>query len=654
MCIFIFCRALFPCGDTMVGIIDDREDVWNYAPNLIHVKPYRFFQGTADINAPPGLTKSENDDIPVSHKCIHQNNDESKTTISVSGGDDDDSSKERTKSDEESGEQESANSEQKSTKANVLQSESVIRECENLEGETSEQPCVDAEEKSACDGGEENLTSDDALEGEAKKESGEAKSEATKATSLVSLSPPLKTMDKDLCITNDEATMDDGGDDFNSHQSANEPETGIEQCEKTDAETKAPDDYRDDNSSNDKEKKEDVSENVKKNESEQVVNENGEVEWEDTDDYLLHLEEILKRVHTAYYDMYDQSNKNDSKQLPDLKNIIPYVKKKVLKGINIVFSGMFPLNMPMEKSKAFTVAKALGANVQNDIVTDDQNATTHLVAAKPGTGKHRTALKTKGLKVVNGDWLWSCHERWEMVDEGLYPLGDVDNSATLKSNSKSGKRKRSTIAFVADEKNNANDKEKSGDYEGGLVSTNKSSMQPPQKRLKDSHVPSSSTFDGASGDEKFIGSYNPLYSFSDEDIEFMDKEVDEIMAEDEGNVSDESDVERDSRLRKGVLGDASSSDSDSDSLSGDFPRGWKLRRKSFSPNQNDHGSDRGNKTDDEVHDDDSESELEKYQKTLEAFSPKHSASESDSDNASIGSVDDAFAEAVEKEFLSSL
>ena len=46
----------------MVCIIDDREDVWDYASNLIHVKPYHFFQHTGDIHAPPGLTKCENDE----------------------------------------------------------------------------------------------------------------------------------------------------------------------------------------------------------------------------------------------------------------------------------------------------------------------------------------------------------------------------------------------------------------------------------------------------------------------------------------------------------------------------------------------------------------------------------------------------------------
>ena len=54
---FFFGSSLFPCGDHMVCIIDDREDVWNYAPNLVHVKPYIFFKNTGDINAPPGSAK---------------------------------------------------------------------------------------------------------------------------------------------------------------------------------------------------------------------------------------------------------------------------------------------------------------------------------------------------------------------------------------------------------------------------------------------------------------------------------------------------------------------------------------------------------------------------------------------------------------------
>ncbi len=46
----------------MVCIIDDREDVWNFAPNLVTVKPYRFFTGTGDINDP--FANKESDEGP--------------------------------------------------------------------------------------------------------------------------------------------------------------------------------------------------------------------------------------------------------------------------------------------------------------------------------------------------------------------------------------------------------------------------------------------------------------------------------------------------------------------------------------------------------------------------------------------------------------
>lgn len=54
--------SLFPCGDNMVVIIDDRTDVWNFAPNVVQVLPYHYFRHTGDINAPKGLQKNESDD----------------------------------------------------------------------------------------------------------------------------------------------------------------------------------------------------------------------------------------------------------------------------------------------------------------------------------------------------------------------------------------------------------------------------------------------------------------------------------------------------------------------------------------------------------------------------------------------------------------
>lgn len=53
---------------------------------------------------------------------------------------------------------------------------------------------------------------------------------------------------------------------------------------------------------------------------------------------------------------------------------------------------------------------------------DLTDQTTHLVAIRPGTVKVNTAKKGGKVKIVNPDWLWTCAERWEHVDERLYPL----------------------------------------------------------------------------------------------------------------------------------------------------------------------------------------------------------------------------------------
>ncbi|OAD04700.1 hypothetical protein MUCCIDRAFT_130883, partial [Mucor lusitanicus CBS 277.49] len=44
---------LFPADQSKVVVLDDRADVWDYSPNLIQIKPYEYFAGVGDINAPP-------------------------------------------------------------------------------------------------------------------------------------------------------------------------------------------------------------------------------------------------------------------------------------------------------------------------------------------------------------------------------------------------------------------------------------------------------------------------------------------------------------------------------------------------------------------------------------------------------------------------
>ncbi|XP_059160742.1 RNA polymerase II subunit A C-terminal domain phosphatase-like [Physella acuta] len=620
-------KALFPCGDKMVGIIDDREDVWNFAPNLIHVKPYRFFQGTADINAPPGLTKSEHDNEPLAHKIVDHSEEYKKECLAKM---DSKKTSEDTKKEEGSGKDDDPVFKEDATPAEAEVVGNVDKTSEDSSGQVEDSCLTNKGDTS------EQSVSSDLMEVEG---SGDG---------VVTLDQ--KPGQGTKCEDN---VVGDVGDNNCSNDETDKKESCISIEEKKDSGSDVGSVHVEKTGSENE--KDDAG-------KKEVSKDDEELEWDDEDDYLLHLEEILTRVHKAYYELYEQSQGKGSDELPDLKNIIPYVRKKVLKGANIVFSGMFPLNMPAEQSRAFIVAKALGANVQMDIVPKSSKngtgeATTHLVAAKAGTGKHKTALKTKGVHVVSGDWLWACNERWEWVEESLYPLVSKDSKTSPSPDpsflEKKNSRKRKLKGDDEEEEEKVNDADVKGNGDSSSKKCKVSDTESPESTAEvesTGEVESVATTSGDTKDTAFASSFNPLYSFSDEDIEFMDKEVDEIMGEDEDS-SDESDEEREVRLREKVLGKSAESDSDSDSLSGDFPRGWKLRRKSFSPEKKEEAEE-GEKRTDAEDDDETENELERYQKNMAAFvQPEDSQSDSSRCSDSIGSVDDEIAEAVEKEFL---
>lgn len=277
----------------MVVIIDDREDVWNFAPNLIHVRPYHFFQHTGDINAPPGLAKREKDEKEGFDFATMKN----KEPDSKDDAPSDSQVPEASESTEGGAEKESP-SETQNDVVNDVPSE------ENTRNESTPNDQID--EKSDVSKSESNET--------------EVKA-ASEGTS--DLTEEAKAGEK-----NDDST-DDG--------SLEKPK----------------------------------------------------IHLNDTDDYLLYLQEILKTVHHAYYEMYD-NNKRSGKDnpIPDMKKVLPYVRRKVLENVRAVFSGLIPVKAKLENTRPFLVAKSLGAVVEDKVTAK----TTHLVAAKPGTSKVRVLI----------------------------------------------------------------------------------------------------------------------------------------------------------------------------------------------------------------------------------------------------------------------
>lgn len=103
------------------------------------------------------------------------------------------------------------------------------------------------------------------------------------------------------------------------------------------------------------------------------------------------------------------------------------MRSQVLKNKHLVFSGLVPKHMKLEQMKAYLVAKSLGANITQNISRE----TTHLVAVVAGTQKYNLARERRNIKIVSPDWLWSCAERWECVDEAVFPL-DPKKPSTMR------------------------------------------------------------------------------------------------------------------------------------------------------------------------------------------------------------------------------
>ena len=60
------------------------------------------------------------------------------------------------------------------------------------------------------------------------------------------------------------------------------------------------------------------------------------IKWGDSDDYLIPLQPILRKIHSAYYEAYDRQNS----MIPHAKTIVPHVRRKTLQRVNILFTGV--------------------------------------------------------------------------------------------------------------------------------------------------------------------------------------------------------------------------------------------------------------------------------------------------------------------------
>ncbi|KAH8269585.1 hypothetical protein KR018_009568 [Drosophila ironensis] len=566
-------KALFPNGDSMVCIIDDREDVWNMASNLIQVKPYHFFQHTGDINAPPGLSKHELDGNGVDFKEIADKKEEEKDKPESSGEDKSEDSDKTDKTVSSTNKVEEGNEES----VDVLETDSSNEPTEKPNGKTATEEIVAIEDSSSA-------------------ETPEAQ----------------KPSEGDEMVVIDEPNSDNSKDSTK----VEEPKSGAEEeptaTEALSMEASSMEASSTEASSEEKEPVKDVP-STSKDIPNIPVTDDGQkqVDIEDPDDYLLYLEVILRNIHKRFYAIYDETM-----EIPDLKIIVPKIRCEVLRGQNLVFSGLVPTQMKMEQSRAYFIAKSLGAEVQPNI----GKGITHLVAVNAGTYKVNAAKKESNIKVVNANWLWTCAERWEHVEEKLFPL---DRKVRNKG--------RQPPAHCHSPEHVVNYSERSE------ISPSSSKQQEEQ-----------------SGN--FRETLNPLLVFTNADIESMNKDYDNFFesdsSSDDGPVNFENPPMDKKLLKRKREDDNSNRAHDFFTRSDEVMIGGPLR---FDKNLSEEGDDKDeDKDEDGEEEDDDEMPSAKFRRGEDLPSDLEFGSDSNSDNNPEDEDDgewNMMGAALEREFL---
>ncbi|NXU50085.1 CTDP1 phosphatase, partial [Turnix velox] len=613
-------RDLFPCGDSMVCIIDDREDVWKFAPNLITVKKYVYFQGIGDINAPPGSRE-----IQMKKKVNHSTKPEALVSGVSSAKD-----AEEVRNVSCTGEQ--SNGLKKATKDTCTANGSTSVSSEASDGDISSRDKVNAQD-SLNDSSDRKMDSEVTYNLTNSKESEISSEEADKAV-IEKKQTQEKTMnDLDFELSSD-SESDGGLDTRKSSTSVSDSENEEKRSWKKSTPPQQDEDLQKESCTDVNEKKDGLvnhsgdtqslpSENIQdktdleaqeeseqeslcdlgngcmdKKEAEtesqnseqsgitmgesldQSMEEEEEEDDTDDDDHLIYLEEILVRVHTDYYTKYDKYLKKEIEEIPDIRKIVPELKSKVLADVTIIFSGLYPTNFPIEKTREHYHATALGAKIVKNLVlsADDPDKATHLIAARTGTEKVRQAQDCKDLHVVNPDWLWSCLERWDKVEEQLFPLKDDyikthrENSPAVFPDTHSAFQTALFHPTPIHPKSQPGPEVRIYDPNTGKLirkgsQTSGQSMyiqspappitlpvhgehssfrvvQPHQQQMFEEDLPASEN-DEQPGPSKrkrqpSMSETMPLYTLCKEDLESMDKEVDDIL----GEGSDESDSEK--------------------------------------------------------------------------------------------------------------
>ncbi|KAI9707135.1 MAG: Carboxy-terminal domain (CTD) phosphatase [Candelina mexicana] len=511
-------QRLFPIDTKMVVIIDDRGDVWKWSENLIKVTPYDFFVGIGDINSSflpkkPELTTGPKD-----------------TSAAVSRPD----------------------------KDLIDGTSSVETKIEPNSRDDNSRPVHSPPESTP-----------------AQMSNAPAKNDLTALEQLVTMGGG-----SDPNLLQAQATKQD------ETLAAQQQERPLLQKQKQlDAEDAAAADAA--NAEGSGENGEETTHDSQKQRQNLL---------RDDDVELYNLRQVLTEVHRVFFAECDRLlgppqagriaqlrgeprvkkinwDLRDLDLVPDVKLIMPRMKRSVLEGCVLVFSGLLPLGVDVFSSDIALQARRFGAQVHENIT----KRTTHVVAARNRTAKVRQAARNERIMIVTPQWLFDCISRWEHAEEEDY-LIPVHPEDRRKLDSTPGSTSPDKSSFGgADVDENAELSSSGEDGEGGGDTDDESkNLTIRTEGLEDIE-------DDAGRAGVTVSPTNVDWdAMKDELAEFEDSGSDDSDDSDDesGTESVESDVSNhNSRKRKGPPSAGSTDEEQDGEGEGDDPNGSPLSRR---------------------------------------------------------------------------
>ncbi|KAI7963933.1 hypothetical protein MJO29_004360 [Puccinia striiformis f. sp. tritici] len=457
---------LFPVDTSMVVIIDDRGDVWEYSPNLVAVVPYNFFVGIGDINGaflpptqplepapieaelPPSSSSSATVVVPITDPQVAEVlipmmtvTDDNGSTSSLpkveepksSSTDNPSSSNDLPISSSPSA---SSNQEEMMVIAKACETSAVpISSCSSIIHSTSlpsETVPVPLTSPTSTSTSTPTITTEPI----SNEEEEIVQSNRSKLLAEQVLNRPLKqkqiALELEIIhsdVASSSTTLIDSGPSLDNKEDNHESSDSD-----TNTDLSLADDDEDDDGDN--EDNDDVDGSGQRYHNQF----RGQAVLVDHDKELNRLEFILGDIHSGFYSQ-------DLIEKADAREVISAIKHDVLHGIHVAFSSLWPMEADSEQQYAWKLAEQFGACCYTQLTP----RVTHLVAAKLGTSKVNTALNRPNVAIVRPKWLYDAALLWTRPLEEAYSWRPVAGSSGMKKGTGSSEEETETEGMMGGE-----------------------------------------------------------------------------------------------------------------------------------------------------------------------------------------------------------